>query len=367
MRKIIFGGSFDPIHNGHLQIAKKAKDILKADKVIFLIAKHPRWKDVKSEDNHRLEMLKIALKGFSWAEISLVEYNSQADVNYTYDSILKIKENDDSKLYFLLGSDQLELLDKWYEIDNLTRLVQLVCISRPNFLINRENLEKYHVELIEEEISPMSSTALRNLNNMDCPKEVLDYIVENKLYFYNTLSSYMTEKRLNHTLSVSSLAYDIAISNHLDGHKAYLSALLHDIGKEIDINLQYQYVKDNYPSLVDSIPRVLYHQFYSEKIARETFKIKDQEILDSIKYHATGRENMGVYEKIVYASDKIEPTRGYDSSSLIEECKKDINTGFIDVLKENIKFFEQTNKSYHNKLTDQCIKYYLEGDKHESN
>lgn len=366
MIKIIFGGSFDPIHNGHLQIAKRALEVLKADKVVFMIAKHPRWKDVKSEDNHRLEMLKIALNKLPWAEISLVEYNSSSKVNYSYESVLKYKENDKSKLFFLLGSDQLELLDKWYEIEKLSSLVQLVCICRPNYPLNQTNIVKYNVLVIEEELSSMSSTSLRNLSNLDCPKEVLDYIVENKLYFYDTLSSYMSKRRLNHTLSVASLAYDIAIENHLEGHKAYLASLLHDIGKEIDYNIQYNYVKDRYPQLVNYIPRQLYHQFMSEKIARETFKISDEEILNAIKYHATGREKMGVYEKIVYASDKIEPTRGYDSSSLIKACKEDINSGFKIVLEENIKFLKETNKSYHNQLTDQCIKYYLKGEKDES-
>ena len=87
MKYIIYGGSFDPIHNGHIQMALKAKEVTNADKVIFLLSKNPRWKNPQEDGKHRLEMLKLALKDVSWAEIDLTEYKSNEEKNFTYKTI----------------------------------------------------------------------------------------------------------------------------------------------------------------------------------------------------------------------------------------------------------------------------------------
>ena len=88
-------------------------------------------------------------------------------------------------------------------------------------------------------------------------------------------------------------------------------------------------------------------------------KIEDEDVLEAIRYHATGKENMSTLAKIIYSADKIDPLRGYDSSSLINECYKDINKGFLRVLKENIEFFKEKNIDYENYYTSRCLNYYL--------
>ena len=60
MKTIIFGGSFDPVHNGHIKLAKKALEVVSADRVVFMIAKNPRWKSKRTDDEHRFNMLNIA-------------------------------------------------------------------------------------------------------------------------------------------------------------------------------------------------------------------------------------------------------------------------------------------------------------------
>ena len=108
-----------------------------------------------------------------------------------------------------------------------------------------------------------------------------------------------------------------------------------------------------------SMPEFSYHQFVGAYIAQEEFGIEDVFILDAIKYHATGRALMTNLEKIIYAADKIEPTRGYDSSALIEAMKKDYEKGFIEVLKHNKEYLLGQEKDIHNPLTDECMDYYL--------
>lgn len=363
MKTIIFGGSFDPIHNGHIQIAKTALKAINADKVVFLIAKNPRWKDKRTDDIHRLNMVNLAIKDNPKFELSKLELESSSSVNYTYDTILKYPKEENEELFFLIGYDQLGQLNKWYEIDKLSRLVKFIVYTRPEYELNLTNLEKYNCLLINGELSTMSSTKLRELKDVDAPKEVLNYIVENDLYYIPKIKSYINQKRFNHSVSVASLAYHIAMNNSLNASKAYIAGLLHDIGKYVDFALQEVVAKKYEGLYYDDIPRVLHHQYMSVEIARNEFGIEDEEILDAIKYHATGASNMSKLARIIYASDKIDPSRGYYSQDMINECLKDIDSGFNYVLSENIKYFKLKNMEYKNPLTIQCIKYYL-GDKY---
>lgn len=359
MKTIIFGGSFDPIHNGHIEIAKMALETIKADRVIFMLAKKPRWKSINTNENHRLEMLRIALEGIKEFEISLLEYNSNVDVNYTIDTIKSFNKQEGEELYFLIGNDQLSKLHNWKDIDELSSLVQFICVDRKGDNINYHNIEKYHIKFFDKQISDTSSTSIRELKSVDVNEKVLRYIINNDLYFINKVRYYINDKRYDHSISVALLAYSIAKSNYLDCSKAFIGGLLHDIGKNVREDIQLKYMQKNYPEYTYSIHKALYHQYLSENIARNDFKVDDEEILDAIKYHATGKDNMSVYAKIIYASDKIDPLRGYDSSHLINACMDNIDSGFIKVLDENIEFLKKTNKEFSNPLTLKCIKYYL--------
>ncbi len=359
MKTIVFGGSFDPIHNGHIEVALKAKEYLKADKVVFMLAKHPRWKKNTTNDKQRLEMLRIALEGYPWAGIDLTEISSDDKVNYTYDSVNIIRKKYVGELFFLIGGDQLNLLDQWYKIDELIKIVKIICVERPSFILNNDNIDKYHVQVIKQPVSDVSSTLIRNMSCLETPLKVIDYIFDNQLYFVKKYMSYFSEKRYNHSLSVAHLAYRIAMKNKINPYKAFLSGLIHDIGKQQNDEYQAQFMKDNYPTLFNQINKELYHQFYSVKIAQDDFNINDPEIIDAIKYHATGNKKMSTLAKIIYSADKIDPLRGYDSSILIKNCIDDIRVGFKNVLRENIRYLKNSQKNYDNILTNACISFYL--------
>ena len=94
-------------------------------------------------------------------------------------------------------------------------------------------------------------------------------------------------------------------------------------------------------------------------LAYKDFGVDDKDILGAILYHTTGKADMTVMEKVIYASDKIEPTRGFDSSSLITAMKNDFESGFVTVLKANQEFFHIKGIDFDNELTESCFKYYL--------
>jgi nicotinate-nucleotide adenylyltransferase len=163
MKTILFGGSFDPLHNGHIKVALKAKETLNADRVVFILAKSPRWKDPSATNFNRLEMLQLGIKNYPDFEICLDEYNSSASINYTYDTVKNFKKEDGEELYFLIGTDQENKLDKWYEIEKLSKLVKFICVARPGEELNVDNLKRYNVLLIDSPVSDMSSTDVRTL------------------------------------------------------------------------------------------------------------------------------------------------------------------------------------------------------------
>lgn len=358
-RVLLFGGSFDPIHNAHLKLTEEAYKTLKAEQCYFILAKNPRWKTPSSTNEQRLEMLKLALEDYPEFSISLIEYASNKEVTYTYETIMEMGNFSECEYFYLIGSDQLDLLDKWYKIDELASLVHFVVFKRFNYPINEENLKKYHCQLLNNNELDISSTQIRLLKDVNSPKKVLDYIAKNDLYYFQELKKYISEERLEHCKSVASLAFDLAKSNSINPYKAYQAGLLHDIAKGISPSNSEMMMEKYFPDEKELVGHWAYHQFLGVKIAKEKFQITDQEILDSIMFHATGSKNMSKLSKIIYCADKLDPHRGWDSTELISLCLKDIDEAFPIVLLDNIKYFRSHNTKYDNYFTMRCFAEYL--------
>ncbi len=362
---IIFGGTFDPIHNGHIKTAIAAKNKFDAD-IIFVPAKHPRWKAPNSDPNDRLNMLKLAVESTPELKGSIIEeyeLNSDEDINYTINTVrYLLNKYHDDKLYLLIGTDQVNQFDKWQEAVQLASLAKVIYVDRPGYILNKDMINRFKMESIEYfDSGDVSSTDVRELRSIDIPDVVREYIEKNRLYYVSILEKYLDDKRLDHSISVANLAYKIALSNKLDRpERAYIAGILHDIGKsKLFGNLaQIEFMKKNYPDDLD-LPTFSYHQFLGVELAKKEFEIDDEEILDAIKYHCTGKANMSVLGKIVYASDKIEPTRAFDSTWLINSCLKDYNQGFLDTLTDNKKYLLAHNKDIMNKYTKECMDQYL--------
>ena len=363
MNYIIFGGTFDPIHNGHLRIASFSAKKYKA-KVIFVPNKSPRWKEPLTDISYRKDMLELALKNADFSyEISLYEVEKDDDINYSIDTIKYFKEKyPKDNLYFLIGADQVNQFEKWKDAVEISKLVTIIYSSRPGFKLNEKNIADFKMESLDyEESGEVSSSDIRELKSLDLPFEVVNYIEDNKLYFVGKIAKYVTPQRLSHSIQVARLAYKIAKVNNLEEpERYYIAAILHDVGKtsKCDNEDAVTFMKKHYPEYVD-LPKFAYHQFIGEYIAKNDFDIKDEEILEAIKFHCTGNSNMKRIGMVVYASDKIEPTRQFDSTWLINSCLKDWYQGFIDTLVDNKKYLLGHAKDITNKLTDACFKQYI--------
>ena len=357
MNKVIFGGGFDPIHLGHINMALTARDSLNAE-VIFVPAKVSVWKTDSINATHKLNMINLAIEDYSSLSVDTFELDSQ-EQPYSFETVTYFKKKyPKARLYLLIGQDQVNSFHLWKKPEEIAKMAQIVYFKRPKYELNQQNVDTYHIIGLEGKQVDVSSSDIRELKSIAVPEKVLKYIEDNSIYFINKVKGFINDKRYIHSLSVAHLAYKIAKIHHLDAQKAYIAGLLHDIAKSLDKSEALALMKKYYPDYVD-IGAFAYHQFLGEKLAKEEFKVVDEEILGAIKYHTTGKAAMNWLEKLIYAVDKIDPTRSYDSSELINAMVNSVDEGFITVLQANADFLAKKEMSTNNKLTEECFEYYL--------
>ena len=193
----IFGGSFDPIHYGHLMICEYIKEEMGLDKVIFIPTGNPPHKDLGVSAEDRYEMVRLAISPNPDFEISDIE-TTRVKKSYTVDTIRELKKiYKEEKLYFLIGLDSLFQLKTWMKIGDLSQEIEFVVALRPGYL-DREEINKEidflrenfgtKINLIKTPLYEISSTDLRDRIREGkslrylIPKKVLDYIEESGFY-----------------------------------------------------------------------------------------------------------------------------------------------------------------------------------------
>lgn len=196
-RIVIFGGTFNPPTRAHLDIATEALYYLDAEKVLFVPVSDLYKKDDVEISYHRVNMLNLAIGNFRRLEIDFTEVDS-VKLTYTYETIEKIKSQyQDKELFLLIGADNLEDFKNWKNQRSIMENCSLLVVNRNNSSIDEiiesnEILTEFKDKVIEAPIEEIgiSSTEVRNriasgelegLENL-VDKEVIEYMVENKLY-----------------------------------------------------------------------------------------------------------------------------------------------------------------------------------------
>ena len=356
---VLFGGAFDPIHFGHINMAKEASKQLDAD-IFFIPAKIAVWKNDSAPIEDKINMIQLAIEGEKRFHLSRYEADSQEEVNYSIDTVKHFKESyKDSRLYFLIGADQVNSFHKWKDADELAELATIVYFKRPDLELSDENIKRFKMKEISGGEVDVSSTDIRDLKSLETPDSVIDYIIDHRLYFMQRIAGYMSEKRLLHVISTAKLSYEVALANNLkDAKKALIAALLHDIGKEMPMSEQREVMAEHFRDYLN-YPPAIYHQFIGVYLVERDFDIHDPVILDAIMFHTTANSNMTDVGIIVHCVDKIEPTRGFDSTELINALKSSVIDGFVEVLKSNIEYYTKRNIDYRNDLQMACLNQYL--------
>ena len=200
MKTAIFGGSFNPVHNGHINLVKEICRKVSLDRVIVMPTYISPFKKDDSgfvaDGKDRLEMCRLAFEDCGFAEVSSYEL-SRAQVSYSADTVAHFKEiypND--RLFFIMGSDMLLSFEKWHRFKDILKMCSLIAASREDKQSDLDLLEekaeqlRAYGQVIITEISTyeMSSTLIREkiMKNQDIscymPEKVVKYIEDNHIY-----------------------------------------------------------------------------------------------------------------------------------------------------------------------------------------
>ena len=326
----VFGGTFNPPHNGHIRLAKAAADELKLDKLLVIPSCIPPHKIASklADGQERLEMCRLAFGCDPRFEVSPMELE-RGSRSYTVETLRELKAlYPDSELYFIVGSDMLESFDKWYLWQEILSLSVLCAASREegyNPDLSRFGKLAERIKIITLDPLEVSSTQIRNSAGEVSP-ELLDpkvaaYIREHGLYddgldrYRELLRGKLNPRRLFHSECVSECAGVLAERYGASVEKARLAGLLHDVMKNAPANEQLALMPDITP--LELLNSKVWHQISGEAFLRQNGIVTDEEILGAVRWHTTGKAGMTLLEKIIYVADFISADRDYKDVEVV--------------------------------------------------
>ena len=375
-KTIVFGGSFDPVHVEHTNILKAAVRELCADKVIVVPTKNPPHKSAsKTPFSDRAEMARIAFSTVS-ANVIVDDIENRNDgVNYSSDN-LPVLEKKYGKFVYVIGGDSLLALESWHEPEFIVRNFEIAVFDREGYQSAKDKAaelnEKWNgkIRILEYVGKEVDSHTIRDRLMLKADVSGLDenverYIKSRNLYseffpYVDKAATYLDAKRLVHSKNTALVALSLNrnFCPKIDEDKVLLAGLLHDVGKMYDKTELPEIIKNAIPS--DSIGTPVQHQFVSAEIVKNDFHISDEDVLNAIRFHTTGRENMSRFEKLIYVSDLISYERNFQGvESLRKAVYNDFEKGFIMCLTYSRDYVVETGRAVY-PLTDKAINFYKE-------
>ena len=192
----LYGGAFNPVHNGHLALAEHFKNALELERLIFIPTHVPPHKSVDGlvSGEHRINMLSLALSGLDYCSVSDIEFRREGK-SYTYDTVCELKKiYPDDEFFLIVGADQYFDFQKWYRADELLRQVTVCSAARENnqyrqmleYKSKHDNMQ--NTVVCNFDVTEISSSKIINMISTGqsvtefVPDSVLWYIKENNLY-----------------------------------------------------------------------------------------------------------------------------------------------------------------------------------------
>lgn len=385
----ILGGTFDPIHKTHIEIAIEARKQFSLDKVWIMPTPYPPHKDKNAVTGnfHRVNMIKAAIKGIDGLEYSDIEL-SRNHATYTADTFFLLNElYPDDEFYFIMGSDSVAYFLNWYRPDVIVKYAKLLVVRRKDESSNKmeekiqEIEDKFQIKIgiIATKSSSISSSFIRteryeNIVDM-VPQGVFEYIVQNKLYnncnvnrawsvnkIIDDLKPTLKESRFNHTIGVAETAKKMAETFGVNPNQAYMAGILHDCGKYLSDKELIEVCKKHQIEITETEKNAPYllHAKVGALFAAEKYCITDEEILSAITWHTTGKTAMSKLEQIIFCADYIEPNRSIQPnlSELRELAKKDLDFLTFRILEDTLDYLSQKDASTIDNYTKEAYKYY---------
>lgn len=368
---VIFGGTFDPPHIEHINMAKACDDELSPDLFIVIPTFEPPHKRTLfcASPTDRIEMCRLSFCGMKNVVISDYEIQNEGK-SYTYLTVEHFAEvYPCADIYFLLGTDMLTSFDKWKFPDRILKKVKLVlCLRDGENISADEAISEFHRKFPDEitKISyigkDMSSTEYKtsrmlglDTSHMTSP-EVNEYVIKNNVYpadkYFKFISENLKPSRVFHTEGVILASLAFAKKLGVDSYKTLLAALLHDCAKYLD------YRDFDGFKLPENVPQPVIHQYLGEYVAREILGVTDNEVLNAIRYHTTGRPKMTKLEKIIFCADMVERSRDYPELEFLRQSlRENFEQGFYECLKASVDFVKASGNQVFD-LSLKALSYY---------
>ncbi len=365
MRIGIFGGTFNPPHNGHVTLARAAAEQLALDRLLIMPACVPPHKPlpdrVTPQQRYAMAALMAAPVG-RCAQASDIELH-RTGKSYTSDTLQTLHEQyPDAELWLLMGSDMFLSLHTWHKPEVICALAHIAAFSRVEEDI-RTAMERQKQTLEQQyraEVALLNNPQLIELSSTDVraalaagrgselvPEAVWGYIRREHLYGTQAdlkhltveelrpiAMSYLKPKRMPHVLGTAEEAARLARRYGADETQARVAGLLHDCTKKLDMAEQLA-LCGQYGIVLDPLEQKalkLLHAKTGAAIARHVYGVDDA-VYQAILYHTTGRAGMSLLEKILYLADYIEPSREFandpDVVRLRETVYEDLDRGLL--------------------------------------
>ena len=379
MKILLYGGTFDPPHYGHLNNLRAAASRVQPDEIVVMPAGVSPFKQMSATPGAlRAEMCGCfveAVQGPRAAARALhvstweIEQAAAGRRNYTVLTLeMLARQYPGAELYLAIGSDMLLSFDGWHRWQDILRLAHLVVTSRntgdiPALQAKAEQLDPGGSRVLFAPVTalPMASSDIRArlAGGESCENElpalVQRVIAREGLYRAkgdgaNTGSvkqakelvrGRLSDKRYEHTINVKKMAVKLAKRYGADEEKAALAAILHDSAKEISKD-EMREIMRQYPQYAEggeSRPTPVWHGICASILARTQWGVEDEAILSAIACHTAGKPGMSKLDKIVYLADMTSAERDWPGVNKLRKLElKDLDAAMLAALKQTNDF-----------------------------
>ncbi|UUD37061.1 nicotinate-nucleotide adenylyltransferase [Mycoplasmopsis californica] len=341
----IFGGSFDPIHKGHVKIAKTVIDELNLDKLFFVPAYQNPFKTKKPTDpQHRVNMIKLVMPEKS--EISMFEINRKGK-SYSFETVNYFANNfPKDELFFILGSDNLGKLHKWEFIEDIATKTKIVIYKRTK-TFNKTNVKRFNCLVLNNDLTEQSSTSYREGNLSMVDKVVQEYIGKNLLYIPELVTNSVSHARAQHMLAAGDFARNLARKHGFDEEVAYAAAAFHDITKELTPEEHKKIIK-RYLN-IDNLNPIEYHQLSGSLWLKHKYLVQNDEIVHAVSVHTKLALELNWLDKVVYMADKLCKGRRWAGIEKVRELAfSDFEKGFRKTVEASYNHIVSAGKKIEN-------------------